>query len=111
MGAVDRLGAAAFEHQLEECSTNPSQLPPGISSDITAPTAGCSEKARQQAVVWLAQDVYAGLMGEEQTLQSQLAWVTVWRDIVGSLEDEEGVARIHDLLIGALGQEGPMMLF
>lgn len=110
MGPVDRLGTVAFEHWLEEYISNPSQLPPGVSSDVTAPTAGCGEKARQQAVVWLAQDVYAGVMGAEQTLQSQLAWVTVWRDILGSLEDDEGVARIHDLLIGALGQRGPMML-
>ena len=49
-------------------------------------------------------------MEREQTLQSQLELVTIWRDIVGFLQDDEGVAKIHDLLIGALGQEGPMML-
>lgn len=43
-------------------------------------------------------------------MESQLALVTTWRDIVRSLQDVEGVAKMHDLLIGALGQEGPMML-
>ena len=43
-------------------------------------------------------------------MESQLALVTKWRDIVGSFQDDVGVAKMHDLLVGALGQEGPMML-
>lgn len=108
---MDAYGKVTSDAHFHECISNLCQLPPGVSSSVKAPTAGCGEKARQQAVVWLAQDVYAALLGDDEpTLRSQLKLVTMWRDIVGSLNDDEGVAKIHDLLIDALGQEGPMLL-
>ena len=69
-----------------------------------------SQKERQQAVVWLAQDAYIGLLGEVQDLADQLKLVTIWRDITKCLGNVDGVARIHDLLLGELGEEGPLLL-
>lgn len=67
-------------------------------------------KVRQQSVVWLAQDVYAALLRQAHGLRAQLKMVAVWRDIVADLEDATGVTMIHDLLIKAIGENGPLML-
>lgn len=64
----------------------------------------------QQAVVWMAQDVYAELLGHIRTLEDQLKIVAVWRDITSDLGDAAGVVRIHDLLITTIGENGPFML-
>lgn len=34
----------------------------------------------------------------------------VWRDIAQGMGDGVGVAKIHDLLVVELGEEGPMLL-
>lgn len=64
----------------------------------------------QQAVVWMAQDVYAGLLRQVRALADQLKMVAVWRDITSELGDAAGVVRIHDLLISTIGENGPFML-
>lgn len=61
-------------------------------------------------MVWIAQDVYAALFDEASSLEDQLKMVAVWRDIATGLGDVAGVTRIHDLLVGALGEQGPLML-
>lgn len=58
----------------------------------------------------MAQDVYAGLLRHVRTLVDQLKMVAVWRDITSGLGDAAGVARIHDSLIVAIGENGPFML-
>ncbi|MCJ1467666.1 hypothetical protein MMC07_006291 [Pseudocyphellaria aurata] len=85
-------------------------LPDDALSYVGPPPDGSSEKARQQAVVWMAQDVYAGLLRHVHELADQLKMVAVWRDIVTGLGDTAGVEKIHDLLITAFGENGPFML-
>ena len=58
----------------------------------------------------MAQDVYGGLLRQVRALADQLKMVAVWRDITCELNDAAGVARIHDLLVSAIGQNGPFML-
>lgn len=58
----------------------------------------------------MAQDVYAGLLRHVRTLIDQLKMVAVWRDMTSDLGDAAGVARIHDSLIVAFGEKGPLML-
>lgn len=86
------------------------QLPPGALTDVTLPAPGLDQKSRQQAVVWMAQDVYAALLDLVRGLKDQLQMVVVWRDIAQGMDDGDGVMKIHDLLVEELGEEGPMLL-
>lgn len=61
-------------------------------------------------MVWLAQDVYSLLLSRARGLGDQLRMVLKWREITSDLDDAAGVAKIHDILIKALGEEGPLML-
>lgn len=58
----------------------------------------------------MAQDVYAILLNRVRGLRDQLQMAVVWRDIAQGMGDVEGVAKIHDLLVVELGEEGPMLL-
>lgn len=86
------------------------QLPPGALTNITLPAPGLDQKSRQQAVVWMAQDVYVALLNLVRGLKDQLQMVVVWRDIAHGMDDGDGVMKIHDLLVEELGEEGPMLL-
>lgn len=86
------------------------QLPDDALSYVRAPPDGSSPKARQQAVVWMAQDVYAWLLRQVRILADQLKMVAVWRDITRNLGDSDGGVRIHDILITAIGKNGPSLL-
>lgn len=85
-------------------------LPDDALSYVRAPPDGSSQKARQQAVVWMAQDVYAALLRQVRALADQLKMVTVWRDIMHNLGDADGIKKIHDILITAIGENGPLLL-
>lgn len=94
----------------KSCSCFGAQLPPGALTNITLPAPGLDQKSRQQAVVWMAQDVYAALLNLVRGLKDQLQMVVVWRDIAQGMDDADGVMKIHDLLVEELGEEGPMLL-
>ncbi len=68
------------------------------------------QRERQQAVIWMAQDAFKAVLGRVKGLRDQLQMVVVWRDISQGLDDTEGVIKIHDLLVEAIGQEGPLLL-
>ncbi|MCJ1253076.1 hypothetical protein MMC24_000883 [Lignoscripta atroalba] len=87
-----------------------SLLPAGGISKIKRPWAGHGEKARQQAVVWMAQDTYSALLERTNTFVQQLQLVALWRDISRGLGDAPGVAKIHDLLVEEIGEGGPLLL-
>lgn len=61
-------------------------------------------------MVWMAQDVYAGLLCQVRVLADQLRMVAVWRQITSGRGDTAGVMRIHDLLISNIGDNGPFLL-
>lgn len=86
------------------------QLPDNAPCQLHAPSPTFSQKEQQQAVVWMAQDVYTALLKQSVNLMDQLEIVAVWRDITSDIGDDRGVASIHDFLIKALGEEGPLML-
>ena len=71
---------------------------------------GQSQKERQQAVIWLAQDVYGALLLGKHELEDQLKLVTLWRNITKSLGDQKGLATIYQLLTEALEEDDPMLL-
>ena len=99
------------DSQLDKLNMRKSnQLPDGTLSNVNPPWNGASQKLRQQAVVWKAQDVYAALLCQTHGLRDQLKMVAVWRDIASDLGDMNGVVRIHDLLIQAIGENGPLLL-
>lgn len=79
------------------------QLPEGVFSHIQAPVPGQSQRLRQQAVVWLAQDVYVARLRRARGLEEQLKMVELWRDIMFTLGDTEGVGKLHDMLHQVLG--------
>ncbi|KAL9026943.1 MAG: hypothetical protein Q9196_004461 [Gyalolechia fulgens] len=78
-------------------------LPRGVESDVAAPIPGASQKDRQQAVVWLGQDVYAGLLAKsEGRVADRLRMTELWQDVVRHLNDEDAANRMHDLLLREL---------
>ncbi|KAL8854260.1 MAG: hypothetical protein Q9221_000974 [Calogaya cf. arnoldii] len=82
------------------------QKPEDVHTSIEQPKPGAAEKERQQAVVWLAQDVYKGrfLMDVEGRLSDQLKVVARFRDLAMILEGMEGMERIHEMLVAELGE-------
>ncbi|KAL8717356.1 MAG: hypothetical protein Q9225_005390 [Loekoesia sp. 1 TL-2023] len=86
-------------------------LPDGVATNISAPRPGASQQERQQAVVWLGQDVYAGLLAKaEGRFLDRLRIVKVLRGVARYLNDEDAVGKIHELLVAELGEDGPGML-
>lgn len=67
------------------------------------------QKERQQAVVWLAQDVYKALYEKLETTDDQLELVRLWRDILAYLNDLEGVRKVENLLAGVWGEDARKM--
>lgn len=86
------------------------QLPDGVSTNVQPPYIGATQRVRQQVVNHLAQEVYMALLDRVHGLRDQLKMVTMWRDIVTDLGDTAGVVKIHDLLIKAIGENGPLLL-
>ncbi|KAL8784704.1 MAG: hypothetical protein Q9213_003800 [Squamulea squamosa] len=80
--------------------------PENIQTVIEQPKPGATEKDRQQAVVWLAQDIYMGgfRADAEGRLPDQLKVVTMLRDLAARLEGEEGMDVIHGILAAELGE-------
>ena len=58
----------------------------------------------------MAQDTYAALLQKTNTLAQQLKLVALYRDVSRGFGDAAGVAKIHDLLVDALGEGGPLLL-
>ncbi|KAL8659732.1 MAG: hypothetical protein Q9226_000288 [Calogaya cf. arnoldii] len=80
--------------------------PEDVHTSIEQPKPGASEKEKQQAVVWLAQDVYKGrfLVDVEGRLSDQLKVVAKFRDLAMILEGMEGMEKIHEMLVAELGE-------
>lgn len=93
-----------------ETLTNLLQLPSGHTTRIARPEPGCDVKSRQQAVVWIAQDVYSALTSDVQICMQQLHIASVCRNITSSLGNFDGVRGIHELVKGQLGPNGTMLL-
>ncbi|KAL8826227.1 MAG: hypothetical protein Q9191_003938 [Dirinaria sp. TL-2023a] len=85
-------------------------LPQGFTSNVLAPSQDFGQKQRQQAVVWMAQDVYKALYGRVQTVDDQLQLVKLWRDILIYLDTWESVRKVEMLLAGAWGEGAGKML-
>ena len=62
---------------------------------------------RRQAVVWLAQDVYAAELELMRTLEDQFRLISVWRNIMITLNCEKGLNRIDELLSKAVVGQVP----
>ncbi|KAL8855527.1 MAG: hypothetical protein Q9178_007847 [Gyalolechia marmorata] len=79
--------------------------PESVSTSVEQPKPGASEKERQQAVVWLAQDVYLGVFLEdaEGRLSDQLKVVGKLRDLALNMKGEEGMNKIHEMVVDELG--------
>ncbi|KAL8921923.1 MAG: hypothetical protein Q9172_003772 [Xanthocarpia lactea] len=79
--------------------------PESVATTVEQPKPGASEKERQQAVVWLAQDVYLGVFLEdaEGRLSDQLKVVGKLRDLALILKGEEGMNKIHEMAVDELG--------
>ncbi|KAL8909794.1 MAG: hypothetical protein Q9171_004884 [Xanthocarpia ochracea] len=79
--------------------------PESVSTSVEQPKPGASEKERQQAVVWLAQDVYLGVFLEDADgrLSDQLKVVGKLRDLAFILKGEEGMNKIHEMVVDELG--------
>lgn len=86
------------------------QLPEGASSDVVAPHPHSDRKQRQQAVVWLAQDVYGAYLDRVQDAEDHLHMVRLWRDLTVFLNDWPGHTKMQELLIEACGKMGPKLL-
>lgn len=94
---------------LPYCS-NVHQLPEGTSSDIKQPQPEYSSLQRQQAVTWQAQKTYGALLNLADSLEQQLRLITVWKNMLEALGDAEALARMWELLVRDLGEEGPFLL-
>ena len=75
-----------------------------------APASHLGQRERQQAVVWLAQDVYKAHYDKLETIDDQLELVRLWRDILAHFDDLEGVRKVENLLAGVWGEDAPKML-
>lgn len=84
-------------------------LPHGKVSHVQGIRPNSSQKERQQAVVWLAQDVYTGQLAQIRNPTDQLKMAVLWRDVTKHLGDMEGLARIHNLVKSELGIEGLLL--
>lgn len=84
-----------------------STLPHGEIPFVQGIKPNSSQKERQQAVVWLAQDVYIGQLAQIRNPTDQLKMAALWRDMTKHLGNTEGLVRIHDLMISELGIESP----
>ena len=79
-------------------------------SDVKQPQPEHTSLQRQQAVIWQAQKTYGALLNMADSLEQQLRLVTVWKNMLQALGDVEGLARMRDLLVRELGEEGPLLL-
>ncbi|KAI4246528.1 MAG: hypothetical protein L6R40_001891 [Gallowayella cf. fulva] len=86
--------------------------PVRVTSTIQQPKPGASQKDRQQAITWFAQDVFKGrfLQDAEGPLSAQIRYLTQFRDLAITLEGEEGVKKIHNILLPELGDVGLELL-
>ena len=87
------------------------QLPSGTTTNILKPKPGASQQERQQAVVWLGQDVYTGFLAlAEGRRVDGLTIVKMWRDVIRSLNDQDAMDKIQAILISQVGVAGLAML-
>ena len=75
-----------------------------------APLPYFDQKQRQQAVVWLAQDVHGAYLERMHNLDDQIHVVRLWRDLAAFLNDWPGHTKIQRLLVEAWGERGPELL-
>ncbi len=86
------------------------KLPEGATSDVVAPHPHFDQKQRQQAVVWLAQDVYEARLAKVHNRDDQLRMVKLWRDLIVFLDDWPGYTKMQELLVEAWGRTGPELV-
>ncbi|KAL8781336.1 MAG: hypothetical protein Q9194_000427 [Teloschistes cf. exilis] len=80
-------------------------LPEGIETTIQPPVPGATQKDRQQAVIWLALDVFSAHIAKaDGEFAMQCKIVRTWREICNLLDDTEGMNKIHELMVGELGE-------
>ena len=72
-------------------------------TNVNPPHTYFNAMQRRQAVVWLAQDVYASDLGKLKTLDDQTRLIMLWKDILVRLKDNEGLVKMNELLLKALG--------
>lgn len=91
---------------------NGRQKPESVPTSVEQPKPGASEKEKQQAVVWLAQDVYKGrfLADAQGRLSNQLTVVAKFRDLALTLQGREGMRRIQGMLAAELGERALSVL-
>jgi hypothetical protein len=82
------------------------KLPEGAASDVVAPHPHFDQKQRQQAVVWLAQDVYAARLEKVHDGDDHLRMLKLWRDLIVFLNDWPGHTKMQELLVEAWGRTG-----
>lgn len=75
-----------------------------------APYPHFDQKQRQQAVVWLAQDVYGAHCERLQDGEDYLRMVKLWRDLIVFLNDWPGHTKMQELLVEQWGRNGPEMV-
>lgn len=75
-----------------------------------APYPHFDQKQNQQAVVWLAQDVYEAHYERLQDGKDHLRMVKLWRDLIVFLNDWPGHTKMQELLVEAWGRNGPQMV-
>ncbi|KAL8723703.1 MAG: hypothetical protein Q9181_007216 [Wetmoreana brouardii] len=81
-------------------------LPQDVPTTVQKPEVGATQKQRQQAIVWLAQDVYTAFLAKaEERFLEQLKIVKIWKDLARYLDDVEGTNKIHELMVAELGED------
>ncbi|KAL8872190.1 MAG: hypothetical protein Q9174_002133, partial [Haloplaca sp. 1 TL-2023] len=84
-----------------------SLLPKDQSTLVQQPVVGASEKERQQAVVWLGQDVFGSLIAKAQDrLVDNVKIVRLFREIATQLRDNGSEQRINQIMVAELGERG-----
>ncbi|KAL9606544.1 MAG: hypothetical protein Q9179_000269 [Wetmoreana sp. 5 TL-2023] len=81
-------------------------VPQDVLTTAQKPEVGATQKQRQQAIVWLAQDVYAAFLAKAgERFPEQLKIVKTWKDLARHLDDVEGMNKIHELVVAELGED------
>ncbi|KAL9590050.1 MAG: hypothetical protein Q9203_001154 [Teloschistes exilis] len=100
-GRPSRAAKAGRLQELQELE----ELPEGIETTIQPPVPGATQKDRQQAVIWLALDVFSAHIAKaDGEFAMQCKIVRTWREICNLLDDTEGMNKIHELMVGELGE-------
>ncbi|KAI4158733.1 MAG: hypothetical protein L6R39_000470 [Caloplaca ligustica] len=80
------------------------RLQPGTTSKVQPPAPGATQQQRQQAVVWLGQDVYRGLLSVDRGwFSDRLRICEIFIEVAKQLDDDEAVSEIRALFRQEVG--------